>query len=163
MTPGPETECQKLRRILKAANSIAIVGASSNWKRPSYYVMKYMQSKGFRMTPVNPGSAGKEILGEPVYATLSEIPHYFDLVQIFRPSDAVPPIIDEALALAHDKGVRFIWMQIGVQHSEAAAKAEAAGLEVVMNRCTKIEYGRLHSELRWGGFNTGVISSKKAR
>ena len=115
------------------------------------------------MTPVNPGALGQQILGEPVYATLSDIPHDFDVVQIFRPSDAVPPIVDEALALAKDKGIRVIWMQISVEHGEAAAKAEAAGLEVVMNRCTKIEYGRLNSELRWGGVNTGIISSKKAR
>ncbi len=161
MTPRLETENQKIRRILKGAKSLAVVGASSNWKRPSFYVMKYMQSKGYRITPVNPGAAGKAILDERVYASLNDIPHDFDLVQIFRPSDAAPPIVDEVLALAHDKGIRVIWMQIGVRHDEVAAKAEAAGLEVVMNHCTKIEYGRLHDELRWGGFNTGIISSKK--
>lgn len=161
MNASQETRRQKIRRILEGAKSLAVVGGSSNWKRPSFYVMKYMQSKGYRITPVNPGAAGKEILGVPAYASLSDIPYDFDLVQIFRPSGAVPSIVDEALALTREKGIRVIWMQIGVQHDEAAAKAEAAGLEVIMNHCTKIEYGRLHNELRWGGFNTGIISSKK--
>ena len=163
MTARPESQRDKMRRILRQAKSFAVVGASSNWKRPSFYVMKYMKAKGYRVTPVNPGAAGNKILGETVYASLSDIPHDFDLVQIFRPSDAVPPIVDEAIGLAQDKKIRFIWMQISVRHDEAAAKAEAAGLEVVMDHCTKIEYGRLNNELRWGGFNTGVISSKKAR
>ena len=161
MSTRDETERDKIRRILKATKSIAVVGASSNWKRPSFYVMKYMQGKGFRVTPVNPGAAGQKILGQTVYESLSDIPHEFDMVQIFRPSEAVPPIVDEALTLKQDKGIRTIWMQISVSHEEAARKAELAGLEVVMNHCTKIEYGRLNSELRWGGFDTGVISSKK--
>ena len=153
----------QIRRILAEVRTIAMVGASSNWNRPSYFVMKYLQTKGYRVIPVNPREAGKEILGETVHASLSDIPDRFDMVDIFRNSEAAGPIVDEAVALAADKGVRVIWMQLTVRNDAAAARAEAAGLEVVMNRCPKIEYGRLHGELGWSGMNSGVISSKRRK
>lgn len=152
-----------IRRILSDVRTIALVGASPTWNRPSYFAMKYMQSKGYRMIPVNPKAAGRDILSERVYADLAAVPHRIDMVQIFRNSEAAGPIADEALAVAEEKGIRVIWMQLGVRNDGAAARAEAAGLEVVMDRCPKIEFGRLNSELSWGGFNSGVITSKRAR
>ena len=148
-----------LRDILRAVRTIAMVGASANWNRPSYFVMKYLQAKGFRVIPVNPGVAGQEILGERVYASLAEIPIAVDMVDIFRRSDQVGPIVDEAIKI----GARVVWMQLTVRNDEAAAKAEAAGLKVVMNRCPKIEFGRLSGELSWGGINSEIISSKRRR
>jgi O-acetylhomoserine (thiol)-lyase len=148
----------KLIRILGSVKTIAIVGVSSNWNRPSYFVMKYLQSKGFRVIPVNPGLAGQDLLGEKVYASLREIPEKVDMVDVFRNSDAVPPIVDDAIAI----GAKVVWMQLGVRHDEAAAKAEAAGIEVVMNRCSKIEFGRLSGELSWSGVNSAVIRNKPA-
>jgi O-acetylhomoserine (thiol)-lyase len=125
--------------------------------------MKYLQEKGYRVIPVNPGHAGKQILGETVYASLADIPEQFDMVDIFRNSEAAGPITDAAIALAKEKGVKVIWMQLGVVNHEAAERARAAGLTVVMDRCPKIEFGRLHSELSWGGFNSGIISAKRRR
>ena len=145
--------------ILNAVKTIAIVGASSNDVRPSFFVTKYLIDKGFTVFPINPGQAGKELLGRRVYAKLAEIPEPIDMVDIFRASSAVPPIVDEALAL--DPLPKVIWMQLTVRNDEAAAKAEAAGIKVVMNRCPKIEYGRLSGEIGWNGVNSGVISSKK--
>ena len=145
--------------ILKNNRIVAMVGASPNWVRPSYFAMKYLQSKGYRVIPVNPAAAGEEILGEKAYASLSDIPVKIDIVNIFRKSDAVPPIVDEAIAI----GAKVVWMQLGVRHEGAAAKAEAAGLRVVMNRCMKIEFGRLSGELSWSGINTGVISSRRRK
>ena len=145
-----------LRQILSTTRVIAMVGASANWNRPSYFVMKYLQGKGYRVIPVNPGLAGQELLGETVYASLRDIPEKVDLVQVFRRSDQVGPIADEAIAI----GARTLWMQLGVRNDEAAARAKAAGLDVVMNRCPKIEYGRLGGELSWGGVNSGIISSR---
>ena len=145
--------------ILNSVRSIAMVGASANDVRPSFFVLKYLTAKGFTVYPVNPGQAGKEILGQHVYARLSDIPHPIDMVDIFRASDAVPGIVDEALAL--DPLPKVIWMQLGIRNDEAAAKAEAAGLKVVMNRCPKIEYGKLSGEIGWNGVHSGVISSKK--
>ena len=153
----------KIRGILSRVKTIAMVGASPTWNRPSYFAMKYLQEKGYRMIPVNPRAAGQEILGETVYATLAEVPHRIDMVQIFRNAEAAGPITDEAIAVARDKGIEVVWMQLGVRNETAAARAEAAGLEVVMDRCPKIEFGRLHSELSWGGFNSGIISSKRRR
>ncbi len=152
-----------LHGILSRCRTIAMVGASANWNRPSYFAMKYLQAKGYRVIPVNPGKAGDEILGERVHARLSEIPDSFDLVDIFRNSEAAGPIVDEAIALAAEKGIKVVWMQLGVRNDAAAARAEAAGLTVVMNRCPKIEYGRLSGELSWGGINTGIISAKRPR
>jgi predicted CoA-binding protein len=145
--------------ILNSVKTIAIVGASANDVRPSFFVLKYLLAKGFDVYPVNPGQAGKEILGRMTYAKLSDVPEPIDMVDIFRASSAVPPIVDEAMAL--DPLPKVIWMQLTVRNDEAAAKAEAAGIKVVMNRCPKIEYGRLSGEIGWNGVNSGVLSSKK--
>jgi uncharacterized protein len=148
-----------LRGILRRTKTIAMVGASPNWNRPSYFVMKYLQSKGFRVIPVNPRALGEEILGEPVVAALGDIAVPVDLVDVFRTSDAAPGIVEDAIRI----GARTVWMQIGVRHDQAAARAEAAGLDVVMNRCPKIEYSRLCGELGWSGVNTGIISSRRRK
>jgi predicted CoA-binding protein len=150
-----------LRDILRRTRTIAMVGASAQWNRPSYFAMKYLLAKGFRVVPVNPGQAGSAILGQTCYATLADVPGAIDMVDIFRASEAAAAITDEAIALAPERCIRTVWMQLGVRHDEAAARAEAAGLDVVMNRCPKIEYGRLHTELGWGGFNSGIISSRR--
>ena len=147
-----------LRRILRETKLIALVGVSLNPVRPSYYVARYLDLKGFDVIPVNPMHAGEQIFGKTVVARLSDIDRSVDMVDIFRRSDAVPPIVDEALA--HFDDLKTIWMQIGVMHAAAAVKAEAAGLQVIQNRCPKIEYQRLFGELRMGGFATGIISSK---
>jgi predicted CoA-binding protein len=153
----------ELLAILRATRTIAMVGASPKWNRPSSFAMKYLQEKGYRVIPVNPGHAGKQILGETVHASLADIPDPFDMVDIFRNSAAAGPITDEAIALAKEKGITVVWMQLGVVNHEAAGRARAAGLTVVMDRCPKIEFGRLHSELSWGGFNSGIISAKRRR
>ena len=147
-----------LRSILRRTKTVAVVGVSMNPVRPSYYVARYLSLKGYSVIPVNPGHAGEVLFGQTVRATLRDIDGPVDMDDIFRRSEAVPPIVDEALEVFPD--LQTIWMQIGVEHAEAAAKAEARGVDVVMNRCPKIEYQRLFGELRMGGFNTGVISSK---
>jgi predicted CoA-binding protein len=157
------TEPADLRALLDRVRTIAVVGVSTEWKRPSSYVMKYLQSRGYRTIPVNPRAAGEDIWGERVYASLSDIPDRFDMVDIFRKSEDVPPIVDEAIRLKETKGILAIWIQLGIRHDISATRATAAGLDVVMDRCAKIEYGRHHSELSWGGFNTGLISAKRAR
>ncbi len=149
--------------ILRRTRTIAMVGASPKWNRPSYFAMKYLQEKGYRVVPVNPRVAGEEILGETVYADLASIPGPVDMVDIFRASKDAGAIVDQSLAVAAEKGISVIWMQLGVRDDEAARRAEAAGLEVVMDRCPKIEFGRLNTELSWGGFNSKVISSKRRR
>ena len=146
-----------IRGILQSVNVIATVGASANWVRPSYFAMKYLQAKGFRVIPVNPTQTGAEILGEQVYARLGDIPEPVDMVQVFRRGEEVGPITADAIAI----GAKVLWMQIGIRNDEAARQAEAAGLTVIMNRCPKIEYARLFGELGWSGINTGVISSKR--
>jgi O-acetylhomoserine (thiol)-lyase len=148
----------KLRRILSSVRTIAMVGVSSNWNRPSYFVMKYLQGKGYRVIPVNPGLAGQELLGEHVYGSLRDIPEKVDMVDVFRASEHVGPIMDDAIAI----GAPVVWMQLGVRNDEAAAKGEAAGIEVVMNRCPKIEFGRLGGELSWSGVNSGIIRNRAA-
>ncbi len=145
--------------ILNSVRSIAVVGASANEVRPSFFVIKYLLGKGFSVIPVNPGQAGGKILGQTVYARLADIPEPVDMVDIFRASEAVPAIIDEVLALRPLPKV--VWMQLTVRHDEAAARAEAAGIKVVMNRCPKIEYARLSGEIGWNGVNSGVVSSRK--
>lgn len=147
-----------LKDILQRTKTVAVVGVSMNPVRPSYYVARYLSLKGYVVIPVNPGHAGKELFGQTVRATLADISETVDMVDIFRRSEAVPPIVDEALKLFPD--LRTIWMQIGIEHADAAAKAQARGVDVVMNRCPKIEYQRLFGELRMGGFSTGIISSK---
>ena len=150
---------QHLRGVLRGVKTIAMVGASPNWNRPSYFAMKYLQGKGYRVIPVNPTAAGQTILGERVYADLNEIPDTVDMVDIFRNSAAAAGIVSEALEMQPRPGV--IWMQLGVRNDAAAAKAEAEGVTVVMNRCPKIEYARLFGEIGWLGVNSGVISSKR--
>ena len=140
---------------------MAMVGASPNWVRPSNFAMKYLQIKGYRIIPVNPARAGEEILGERVYGSLGDISGPFSLVDIYRHAEAAGAVTDEAIALAAEKGIEVVWMQLGVRNEAAAARAEAAGLTVVMNRCPKIEYGRFSGELGWNGVNTRVISSRR--
>lgn len=152
-----------IRGVLNAVRTIAMVGASDNWNRPSYFAMKYLQKKGYRVIPVNPRAAASEILGEAVVKELRELTAPVEMVDIFRNSEAAGPITDEAIALAPEKGFKVVWMQLGVRNDEAARRAEAAGLSVVMNRCPKIEYARLNGELSWNGFNSNVISSKRRR
>jgi predicted CoA-binding protein len=147
-----------LRDILKRTKSIAIVGVSTNPVRPSYYVARYLQLKGYEIHPVNPVAAGETLLGRKALARLSDIDAAVDMVDIFRKSEAVPEVVEEALAVL--PGLKTIWMQIGVQHAAAAQLAEERGIDVIQNRCPKIEYQRLFGELRMGGFATGVISSK---
>lgn len=148
-----------IRDILESVKTIAIVGASEKDVRPSYFVAKYLIDKGFRVFPINPGLAGRAILGRMTYAALRDVPEPIDMVDIFRACDAVPGIVEEALAL--DPRPNVVWMQIGVRHDEAAGWAEAAGLRVVMNRCPKIEYGRLSGEIGWAGVNSRILSSRK--
>ncbi|MER9681276.1 CoA-binding protein [Mesorhizobium sp. M0184] len=145
--------------ILNSVKTIAMVGASANDVRPSYFVLKYLLGKGFSVFPINPGQAGKAILGQMTYARLADVPGPVDMVDVFRASAAVPGVVDEVLRL--DPLPKVIWMQLGIRHDEAAARAEAAGIKVVMNRCPKIEYGKLSGEIGWTGVNSGVLSSKK--
>ena len=147
-----------LKDILNRTKVVAVVGVSTNPVRPSYYVARYLGLKGYTVIPVNPVYAGDQLFGQMIRADLSEIDEPVDMVDIFRRSEHVPAIVDEALE--HLPNLKTIWMQIGVEHAEATAKAEAIGLDVVQNRCPKIEYQRLFGELRMGGFATGVISSR---
>jgi predicted CoA-binding protein len=149
-----------VRGILNTVKTIAMVGASEKENRPSYFAFKYLLERGYTMIPVNPGHAGETMLGQKIYAKLADIPVPVDMVDIFRGSQYAPAIVQEALALKPSPQV--IWMQLGVRNDQAAAAAEAAGLKVVMNRCPKIEYGRLSSEIAWMGVNTRTLSSKKA-
>lgn len=147
-----------LRDILSRTRRVAVVGVSMNPVRPSYYVARYLGLRSYEVVPVNPGHAGERLFGHSVVASLSHVEGGVDMVDIFRRPEHVPKIVDEALEAFPD--LQTIWMQIGVEHAQAAAKARARGVDVVMNRCPKIEYQRLFGELRMGGFNTGVISSK---
>jgi len=155
LEPIPYSDA-KIRSILERVRTIAMVGASPNWNRPSYFVMKYLQGKGYRVIPVNPAIAGKTLLGEHVYGSLADIPDKVDMVDIFRVSREAPRIVDEAIAI----GATVVWMQLGVRNDAAAKTAEAAGLEVIMNRCPKIEFGRLGGELSWSGVNSGIIQNR---
>lgn len=146
-----------IRSILDGVKTIAMVGASNNTSRPSYFAFKYLLEKGYTLIPVNPALAGQEILGQKVYASLADIPVNVDMVDIFRNSDAALEITKEAIAI----GAKVVWMQLMVRNDEAARLAEAAGLKVVMNRCPKIEYGRLSKEISWMGVNSRQISSRK--
>ncbi|AHM04635.1 O-acetylhomoserine sulfhydrylase / O-succinylhomoserine sulfhydrylase [Roseibacterium elongatum DSM 19469] len=156
MTTQPSDDL--LRRVLRQSKSFACVGVSPNPVRPSHYVARYLRLKGYRVVPVNPGQAGQQMFGATCVADLSEIAGGVDVVDIFRRPEAVPAIVEAALQM--QPRPKVIWMQIGVEHPEAAAEAEAAGLIVIQNRCPKIEYQRLFGELRMGGFATGIISSK---
>jgi predicted CoA-binding protein len=150
-----------IRGILNTVKTIAMVGISPKDNRPSYFAFKYLVERGYRMIPVNPGHAGREILGQKVYARLAEIPEPVDMVDIFRAAPYALGIVEETLALKPRPQV--IWMQLGVRNEEAARLAEVNGLKVVMNRCPKIEYGRLSSEIAWMGVNTRTLSSKRAQ
>jgi predicted CoA-binding protein len=145
--------------ILRSVRTVAVVGASANEARPSFFVVKYLIAKGFGVYPLNPGQAGKTLLGRPVFAAVKDVPVPIDMVDIFRNAEAAAGVVDEALALS--RLPKVIWMQLGVRNDAAAAKAEAQGLQVVMNRCPKIEYGRLSGEIGWAGVNSRTISSKK--
>jgi uncharacterized protein len=149
-----------IRGILNTVKTIAMVGASEKENRPSYFAFKYLLERGYRMIPVNPGHDGHQLLGQKFYARLADIPEPVDMVDIFRSSKYALPIVKEALELKPRPTV--IWMQLGIRDDEAAALAEANGMKVVMNRCPKIEYGRLSSEIAWMGVNTRTLSSKKA-
>jgi len=149
-----------IRQILNGVKSIAMVGASPVDVRPSYFAFKYLLQRGYDMIPVNPGHVGKSLLGRPFVASLSDIGRPFDMVDIFRSSAHIMPVVDEALKLSPLPKV--IWMQLGARDDAAAARAEAAGIKVVMNRCPKIEYGRLSSEISWMGVNSRTISAKRA-
>jgi hypothetical protein len=146
-----------IRGILQDHKVFAMAGASPNQVRPSYFAMKYLLAKGYRVIPVNPGHAGKEILGQTVYARLADIPEPVEIVDIFRNSQAALGVTEEAIAI----GAKAVWMQLGVRNDEAARLAEAAGLQVVMNRCPKIEYGRLSGEIGWAGVHTRTLSSQR--
>jgi predicted CoA-binding protein len=148
-----------IRSILESVKTIAMVGASANSARPSFLVLKYLSERGYRMLPINPGITGGEIHGLRVYAGLAEAPGPIDMVEIFRNSEAAGALVDEALAL--DPLPKVIWMQLGVRNDMAAARAEEKGVSVVMNRCPKIEYGRLSGEIGWHGVNSRIISARK--
>lgn len=149
------TDINTLRRILRQTKTIAIVGLSANWYRPSFFAAKYLQEHGYRVIPVNP--AYEEVLGEKCYPGLKDIPEKIDMVDCFRKSEDIEPIAKEAIEI----GAQILWMQIGVTNEKAAAMARAAGLDVVQDRCVKIEHGRLYGGLNWAGVNTKVISSKR--
>ena len=149
-------DSDKLRRILKGSRTIAVVGLSAQWHRPSYFAAKYMQDHGYRVIPVNP--TYPEILGEKSYKRLADIPEQVDMVDCFRKSAEITTLAEEAIAI----GAKVLWMQLGVENGQARARAEAAGLEVVENRCVKIEHGRFFGGLGWAGVNTKVISAKRA-
>jgi len=150
-----------IRGILNTVKTIAMVGVSANISRPSYFAFKYLLERGYRMIPVNPGLAGQQLLGQQVYARLADIPEPVDMVDIFRASQYALAIVEEALTLKPRPQV--VWMQLGIRNDEAARLAEANGIKVVMNRCPKIEYGRLSSEIAWMGVNTRTLSAKKAQ
>jgi uncharacterized protein len=151
-------EIATLRRILRSTRTIAVVGLSAEWHRPSYFAASYLQGKGYRIVPVNPRYDGASILGERCYATLEAVPGPVEMVDVFRKTADVLPIAHSAVAI----GAKCLWQQLGVLNEEAAAVARAAGLDVVMDRCVKIEHARLFGGLHWAGVNTGVISARRA-
>jgi predicted CoA-binding protein len=152
-------DIQTLRRILAENRTVAVVGLSADWYRPSYFAAKYLQEHGYRVIPVNPRYAGKKVLGEICYASLREIPDKVDIVDVFRRSADVPPIAEDAIAI----GAKVLWQQIGVKNEAASEMARAAGLDTVMDRCVKIEHARLFGGLHWMGVNTRVLSAKRPR
>ncbi len=161
--PYPDT---LIARILRSVKTIAMVGASPDEMRPSYFAMKYLLDRGFHVIPVNPRIIGKEILGQKVYASISDLPGLkdgvtIDMIDLFRNSEAAGPLADEAIANKDRIGLKILWMQLGVLNEEAGKRAEAAGLTVIMNRCPKIEYGRLSGEIGWMGVNRRTIDNRR--
>jgi uncharacterized protein len=154
---GPSYPDDLLLRIYRDARTIALVGASPNWNRPSYFVMRYLQRKGYRVIPVNPRALDAPILGERAYPDLESVPVPIDVVDVFRRPDEVPAVVRSAIAI----GARVLWLQLGIRNDEAATVAGLAGLTIVQDRCMKIEYGRLSGELAWNGINTRIISSRR--
>jgi predicted CoA-binding protein len=152
-----------LRGILSRIRTFAMVGASTQWRRPSFYAMKYLSKKGYRVIPINPARAGEEILGETVYGSIADYPGHLDMVDIFRTSEEAYEITEEVIANKDDKGIKVLWMQLTVRNDKAAELAEQAGLTVIMNRCPKIEFARLSGELSWSGINSRIISAKSLR
>ena len=152
-----QDDINTLRRILRESRTLAVVGLSADWFRPSYFAAKYMQEHGYRIIPVNPRY--REILGEKCYASLRDVPEKIDLVDVFRKTADVMPIAEDAIAV----GAKVLWQQLGVKNEAAAARARAAGLEAIVDRCVKIEHGRLFGGLHWAGVNTRVISAKRPR
>ncbi len=162
----PDYSFAHLRGILTTTRTIAAVGVSLNHVRPSYFVARYLKMKGYRVIPINPAYAAGEAFGEQAYGSLGQIPREvgpIDMVEIFRRSEMAGAVVDEAIEVLLDRGLKTIWMQIGVVDPDAAKRAEKAGLTVIMNRCPKIEYQRLWGELRWAGINTGVVTSRLDR
>ena len=153
----------EIAKILAGNRIFAFVGASANNSRPSYFAMKYLLTKGYTIIPINPGLAGQQILGQTVYASLEDVPGAIDVVDIFRNSEAAYGITREVIALKTARAIKVLWMQLGVRNDNAAVEAESAGLKVIMNRCPKIEYGRLSGEIVWAGVNTKTISSLKPK
>jgi predicted CoA-binding protein len=158
MTTYPD---ELIKSILRSTKVIAMVGSSGNEMRPSYFAMKYLLDKGFVVIPVNPGMAGQKVLGQMVYASLKDVPAPVDMVDIFRAADAAPGVVREAIEEKDRLGIKTIWMQLGIVSEEAAALAREAGLAVVMDRCPKIEYGRLSGEISWLGVNRRTIDNRK--
>ena len=150
-----------IKRVLRSVKTIAMVGASGNDMRPSYFAMMYLLAKGYVVHPINPGMAGKKVLGQTVYGSLKDVPAPVDMVDIFRASDAAPAIVKEALEEKERLGIKVIWMQLGVINEEAALMARTAGLTVIMDRCPKIEHGRFSGEIGWMGVNRKVIDNRK--
>lgn len=159
--PQPTYPDDEISKILSDARNFACVGASAKPNRPSFFVMKYLLSKGYRVIPVNPGVAGQDILGQRVVASLADAPAPIDVVDIFRNSEAALELTRAAIKLKPKLGIKVIWMQLGVINEQAAGEAEAAGLTVIMNRCPKIEYGRLAGEIGWAGVNSGAVTSRR--
>ncbi|MBC8239670.1 MAG: CoA-binding protein [Alphaproteobacteria bacterium] len=149
-----------LRDVLSSVRTIAMVGASGDWKRPSYFAMKYLQRRGYKVIPVNPTRAGDEILGEAVYASLADVPGPIDMVDVFRSSEAALGVAEDAVAVMADKQIKVLWLQLGIRNDAAAELAEGAGLQVIMDRCPKIEFARLAGELSWSGINSRIVTSK---
>jgi uncharacterized protein len=150
-----------IAEVLSGVHTVAMVGASANTSRPSYFVLKYLVAKGYTVIPINPGLAGQEIAGQKVVAALADLTGPVEMIDIFRNSDAALEVVEEALPLKDKLGLKVIWMQLSVRNDAAAAKAEAAGLTVIMNRCPKIEYGRLSGEIGWQGIASGVLTSRR--
>jgi uncharacterized protein len=157
----PSYPDELIKSILRSTKTIAMVGASGNDMRPSYFAMMYLLAKGYVVHPINPAMAGKKVLGQTVYAALKDVPAPVDMVDIFRASDAAPDVVREALAEKDRLGIKTIWMQLGVINEHAATMARDAGLTVIMDRCPKIEHGRFSGEIGWMGVNRKVIDNRK--